>query len=267
MNNTVVLIPHYNNFDGLLLSLSSIDTSENVDIIIVDDGSKREIIDESLANSSFRANGVLNYMYLKENQGIEFALNKGLDFILLNKHYKYVARLDCGDICLGKRFFIQSEFLENNLEIKLVGSNAKAVDTKGTFLYNMNRPESTKMIRKKMYLNSMFIHPCVMFRTEMIHLVGKYPTHYKSAEDYAYFFKFVKNYETANINQYLVQIEINPEGISLTRRKEQVKNRIKIIWENFYFGYYPVYGLLRSVILYIVPKNVLLYFKKKLLHG
>ena len=108
----------------------------------------------------------------------------------------------------------------------------------------------------------MFVHPAVMFRTEMINLYGVYPTDYKSAEDYAYFFKFVKNHDVANIDDFLVQIEINPKGISLTKRKQQVANRIRVIRNNFYFGFYPVYGLFRSVILYIMPTGLLLFLKK-----
>ena len=39
MNKVVLLIPYYNNSEGLLKSLRSIDQNEELDVMIVDDGS------------------------------------------------------------------------------------------------------------------------------------------------------------------------------------------------------------------------------------
>lgn len=257
MNQTVLLIPHFNNPSGLNTTLFSIDESECVDVVVVDDGSRSYKIDEKVANNSFKANGNLHYLYLKENQGIEFALNFGLDFIIKQNIYKYIARIDCGDICLGKRFKIQETFLIENPVIKLVGTNAIAVSTENIFLYNTLFPENHLDIKNKMFINSMFLHPCIMFAAEVIAVVGKYPTNYKAAEDYAFFFKIVKEFETANIQEFLLQYEINPSGISLSKRKLQVWSRIRIVKDNFYFGFWPIYGLLRNIILYIIPNSII----------
>jgi hypothetical protein len=62
----------------------------------------------------------------------------------------------------------------------------------------------------------------------------------------------------------LVTIEINPDGISISKRKIQVKNRIKLILENFYFGFWPMYGLIRNLFLYIIPNTIILKLKKNL---
>ncbi len=257
MNESVLLITHFDNPVGLNASLSSIDKSEYIDVIIVDDGSKRYKIEETAVNDSFNANGKITCLYLKENLGIEYALNLGLDFILEQNRYKYIARIDCGDICLGKRFKIQETFLKENPEIKLVGSNAIAVSTENIYLYKTLFPENHLEIKNKMFINSMFLHPCIMFSTEVISVVGKYPTNYKAAEDYAFFFKIVKEYKTANIQEFLLQYEINPLGISLSKRKLQVWSRIRIIKDNFHFGFWPIYGLLRNILLYILPNSLI----------
>jgi len=262
-NDTIVLIPHYNNPEGLARSLASIDPEEQLDVLIVDDGSIHKP-NESRLNSCFKANGTVYYIYLESNKGIEHALNTGLEYIVFKKVYTFIARLDCGDYCVGKRFAIQQQFFKNNPQVKLVGSNVMAIDLDGAFLYNIIVPSKGNDITHKMYLNCMFIHPTVMFKTEVLAVTGYYPLHYKSAEDYAFFFKIVKNFETANINEFLVKIEINPAGISITRRKQQVSSRIKVIKDNFYFGFYPVYGLVRSIILYYIPNSLIKYVKTKL---
>jgi len=262
MNKVVLLIPYYNNDEGLMKSLNSIASDEELDVIIIDDGSKNKF-DEVLLQKSFKANGTLYFEYLEQNQGIEFALNHGLK-ISVEKKYKYTARLDCGDVCLGKRFAIQSQFLEQNPEIKIVGSNVLAVDIQDKYLYAIDLPSDDRDIKNKMYFNSMLIHPAILFETSIVETTGFYSLNHKSAEDYAFFFAISKKFKMANINQYLTQIEINENGISLQRRRQQVKSRIQIIKENFYFGYYPVYGLIRNYILLLMPYRIILSLKKRI---
>lgn len=265
MNKTIVLIPHYNNNNGLKNSIQSIGDNENIDIIIVDDGSFKNFINENEINSLAKFNGTINYIYLENNSGIEIALNTGLEFIKKKNQYDYIARLDCDDICIVNRFEIQEKFLDNNPSIYLVGSNATAIDIKGNFLFEVNFPEKYKDIKNKMFVNSMHLHPCVMFRTKILDTIGFYPTNYKAAEDYAYFFKIVNMYETYNIPKSLIRFQIDEIGISATKRTLQVKNRIKIILTHFYFGFWPIYGLTRSLLLLIIPNNIIKNVKKRIL--
>lgn len=260
MNKVLILIPYFNNIEGLLKSLRAIDATENVDVLVVDDGSK-VTLDQDLVSKSFKANGKVLFKISEQNQGIEAALNHGLKIALAEK-YEYIARLDCGDIGLGKRFDIQFQFLKENPEIKIVGSNVIAVDCNDSFLYKIDLPLNHEEIAKKMYFNSMLIHPAIMFCSSIIETVGYYPTQYKSAEDYAFFFAILKKYKMANLKEYLTQIEINENGISLQRRQQQVKSRIQIIKDNFYFGWYPIYGLFRNYLLLILPYKIILSLKK-----
>mgnify|MGYP001317922753 CR=1 FL=1 len=260
MNNLILLIPHFNNLPGLIASLGSINSEEKLDVIIVDDGSDRQI-DERKIRSSFLADGSIVFIYLKKNRGIEIALNTGLEYIV-KKKYRYTARLDCGDFCLNNRFRDQKLFLDENDKISLVGSNVKFFDTNEIYLYTLKVPKNDKLIRKKMFINAMHIHPTIMFRTSILETTGFYPVEFKAAEDYAFFFNVINSFQVANIDRVLVHCEVNPRGISTLLRKQQAKNRIKIILKNFYFGLYPIYGLLRSCMLYLLPLNFLIKIKK-----
>ncbi|RMA93304.1 glycosyltransferase [Hydrogenothermus marinus] len=247
-----VLIPHYNALDSLEKSLNSISNIEPVDVIIVDDGSK-EKPDEQVLKRKFSHINEIKILYLRNNMGIEHALNKGVEYILEN-NYKYIARLDCGDICYPERFKIQKEFLEKNPDIKLVGSWVSFIDMKtNKELFQFKPPVKHENIKKKMFINNQFIHPSVMFKTEIIKEIGFYPTNRKNAEDYAYFFNIVKNYKVANIPKILLKYEINPQGLSISKRKIQLKNRIKVILDNFDFSFYAFYGLLRNIFIYFLP--------------
>ena len=262
MNKTIALIPHYNNFSGLVKTILSIDVDEKVDILIIDDGSSKDQIDESILKSKCFFKGSIFIQYLKKNSGIEMALNCGLETITKLNRYEYIARIDCGDCCIGKRFAIQENFLESNSTIALVGSNAIAVDLDGNELYKTIFPEKHQDIKNKMYLNAMFLHPCIMFRSKILSKIGFYPTEFTAAEDYAFFFTIINKFESYNIQQFLVQYEINNKGISITKRTQQVKSRIKIIRKHYYFSFWPTYGLLRNIGLLIIPNSFIHFIKK-----
>jgi hypothetical protein len=108
----------------------------------------------------------------------------------------------------------------------------------------------------------MFIHPSIMFRIKVIDEVGLYPTNYKYAEDYAYFFKIIKKLKTANINKILLQYEVNPKGLSINKRKQQLRSRLKIILDNFDGSFYAFYGLFRNLILYFLPYSLIFLLKR-----
>ena len=113
-----------------------------------------------------------------------------------------------------------------------------------------------------MYLNSMFVHPSVVFRTSIVDSVGYYPTNFKAAEDYAYFFNIIKKYKSENLPEILLDYIVDENSISSTKRKLQVKSRIRIILKHFYLGYYPIIGLFRSIILYFVSRDLSNKIKK-----
>jgi hypothetical protein len=204
-------------------------------------------------------------LYLKVNSGIENALNHGLDYIQNNLvQTKYISRLDCDDICVNNRFQKQYQFLESHKEIDFIGSYVKFVNLKRELIFNLKLPITNAKIKKKMYFNAMFIHPAIFFRKEVLEQSGLYPINRKAAEDYAFFFNVIKNNKVANIPDYLVECVVDPGGISGKQRKKQVLSRIQVILDNFYFGYYPIMGLMRSFILLLIPRKTLNILKSKL---
>jgi glycosyltransferase involved in cell wall biosynthesis len=265
MNNCAVLIPVYNNGTGILSSIASINKDEYIDIVIVDDGSKTNLINEFKIKHAFKANGAVVFLKNTVNVGIEKALNYGLQYII-NANYKYTARLDAGDICLGMRFRIQEEYLKTNIETKLLGSNASAVDMSGKEIFKYNFPLNHQEIIDKIYINAVFVHPTIMFCNDILEKTGLYPTKYLAAEDYGFTLKIARKYKVENLSDCLVQVELNPNGISISRRKTQIKSRIFVIVDNFYLGFNPLYGLIRNIVLYIAPDNLIYFLKNKFVH-
>lgn len=256
----VVLIPHYNDLRGLYKSLGSISEMISLDVLIVDDGSI-EKPDLELLKSKFDKINNIKILFLDNNLGIASALNEGLHYINNCKSYKYIARLDTGDTCVANRFRIQYNYLEENPEVYLLGTWANCVDETGNILYQFEHSTNTKKIKKYMYFRNEFVHSSVMFRSEAINKIGYYPTLY--TEDYAYFFKFVKNYKTENLPLHLINYEINPNGLTMKNRKTWLRSRMQVIIANFEISAPAIVGLIYSFAKYFIP--VVFFHKIKLI--
>jgi len=128
----------------------------------------------------------------------------------------------------------------------------------------LRHPSEPEVIKKRMYLNNMFVHPSVMFRSSAAREIGLYPFDYEALEDYAYFFEFTRRFPTSNVPSVLIKYEVSSTAISTLRRRQQVKSRIRLILNNFYFGWYPIYGLVRNVLLLMLPRSATTAVKKML---
>jgi hypothetical protein len=259
-SNIAVLIPVYNDWEGLIRSINSIKEVIAVDLVIVDDGSEIKGHLEKL-NAVYDL-GAVHLIVLERNMGIERALNAGLAFIENRSFYQVIARLDCGDICAPNRFEIQYKYLQKDDDLKLLGSQVNFVDLDNHSLYRSNLPLSYGSLRKKFHLNCYIIHPTVMFKRELLNEVGRYPLNYKAAEDYAFFFAILKNNKVENLDLTLVDVLVNPNGISSINRKIQVRSKLRILRDNYHFGLYPTIGIIRNLVLYFIPRNGVVFLRK-----
>lgn len=261
-NEVVVLIPHFNNYNGLKIALKSIRETIPFDVVVVDDGSTKNQIDQiDIKNVLIASNG-LSIIKLSQNQGIEHALNTGLAHIK-EKGYTFIARLDCDDRNRALRLEKQINYLKTHPNAAIVGSQVQFVNKQGDNLYKINLPIEDKEIRNKMYFNAMLIHPTIVFRTKILDQIGGYPTSYKAAEDYAFFWEILKlkKYKMANLKDTLVDCIIDEKGISTLQRDNQLKSRLRLIKENFKWQLYPIIGLLKTIITIYTPFKLLLRIK------
>lgn len=258
--NLIILIAHYNNLEGLEKTLLSINEPFDVDVMIVDDGSTKKPSLEHL--ESIYNKGKIYLELLAENQGVGMAANHGLKLIQ-SMHYELIARLDCGDLNKPNKYQIQLEYLDKNPDVMVLGTWADIVNEEGKFMFVLEFPTEYEKIKKKMFINSMFINPTVVFRKEILKTIGLYKYEYRlAAQDYAFYFDAVKHFKCENLPQSLLTYIIENKSISTQKRKLQVKNRIKIILNHFEFGIIPIYSLFRNSLLYFISRDLSNKFKK-----
>lgn len=252
----ILLIPCYNDLKGLTRSVESINyPSHKFEILIVDDGSISPISVNIL--KSLFSDLKIEVLRLNDNKGILSALNAGLEHIKNRNDYKYIARLDARDTCHSDRFVREVTFLNENPEIGLVGTWCRFTELASGKSYFYKTKTKHDEIMKEMHYKCSFIHPTVMFRSEVLDIVGIYPKGYPHAEDYAYFWKILKKFKGAILPEILVNIEYSGNNVSSKNYRAQLKSRMKVVK---FFGENDMIILLSSCLLFcksIFPKKMI----------
>lgn len=257
-----LLIPCYNNFNGLIESLKSVYYPDNnYLILVVDDGSSTPVTIEKVSELIGQA---IPLMIIRNatNEGITSALNKGLIWIEENTDSKYIARLDCGDTCHKDRFTLQVSYMNAHPKVALVGTWCRFEERDTKVGYDYKTPTLHKDILKEMYCKNVFIHPTVMMKSEVLKTVGYYPVNFEYAEDYALFWKIIKVYESAVINTHLVICEINLQGISEKNKRKQLVARFRVVKAFGSSTFRKFLAFIKLVTLFFTPKRVILKLKK-----
>ncbi|WP_122055917.1 glycosyltransferase [Vibrio sp. Evd11] len=257
-NKPCILIPAYNDKDGLKKTIDSI-CEKDINVLVVDDGS-----DEKLSLSEF---GVVNFslviIRLKCNSGIVKALNVGLSTCKENK-IRYVFRLDCCDIYVESRMEKQLNFLKEN-NFAMVGGNVEFFDENNRVLYKSNLPESCRDIKTKQVYRSCFIHPAILFDLNSLDFDVYYEKEYIHAEDYELFLRIVHSHDVGNIKDIVTRCLIRESGLSLSNRNAQILSVIKS--QIKFFNYTKLlcyFGVVKSISLLVLPIKITNFVKTKL---
>ncbi|WEK37599.1 MAG: glycosyltransferase [Candidatus Pseudobacter hemicellulosilyticus] len=260
MSDFYLLIPCYNNEPGLIRSLQSVQYPDGAyTIVVVDDGSIQPLSKDKIiqALSPYRQ---LILLRLPQNRGITEALNTGLRWIADQGPATLVARLDCGDLCHMDRFYRQVRFLQQNPEVQLVGSwcTFRNFHSGENFLYKT--PTIHNRIIRSMHFRNVFIHPTVMWRLNAENPLF-YPIEYPHAEDYGFFNEILTQSKSAILPFSLVDCEINPSGLSLANRQQQIRSRIGVVRRYGQQNMLKHIGILKLHILKHIPYNWLYLVK------
>ena len=223
-----VLIPVYNERGRLRETLESLRAqSVAFTAVLVDDGSTPPLHVDA---SAYGYPIVL--LRMPRNGGIEAALNAGLEHIEAHG-FELVARLDVGDRCTPTRLATQQAFLDRNPDVHLVGSDVEWRHDDGSLAFALTLPSTHREIARALHHTVCLIHPTVMFRTNVLRAVGRYSTNYPAAEDFEFFWRIAKRFHVANVPEVLLVTRFDRNGLSVTRRRRQLRSKLRIQLENF----------------------------------
>jgi len=211
-----VIMPVYNGERYLGEAIDSIlnQTFTDFELLIINDGSTDGSVDIIDSYSDPR----IRLIHNDKNLELSATLNKGLDMA----RGKYLARMDCDDICLPRRLEKQVAFMDSNREVGICGSWIKTIGIDPNDIWK--HPIEPEEIRATLLFESVLAHPSTMMRKEFMEKYKlKYNPNYSYYEDYDLWHRAVDNFPLMNLNEVLLLYRITPESLSHRNRVSQIK--------------------------------------------
>jgi len=192
-----------------------VQTFKDFEFLIINDGStdKTGEILESYNDPRIK---IINN---EKNIGLTKSLNRGLKIAKGN----YIARQDADDISMPERLEKETEFLKQNINVGLVGTDYLFINKKGKVVHIVKCLNGSRELKEKLLEGNQFGHGSVMLRRECIDKVGTYREEFKFAQDYDFYLRIAEVYDVANISEPLYKWRINIKSVSVKKKALQDK--------------------------------------------
>lgn len=188
-------------------------TWKDFEFIVMDDGSR----DATARIMAHFADPRLRFVRSARNRGLTVSL------IELSRmaRGRFLARIDCGDICLPQRLERQLAFLESHGNIALAGSDYEIIDDKGRTVLSYAAPRDPASIRQALDRYNCFGHSTIMVRKGCFEAAGGYRKEFRFSQDYDLYLRLAEHHELANIGQPLVKWRIEKRNCGMRHSVEQ----------------------------------------------
>ncbi|OFZ51990.1 MAG: hypothetical protein A2381_01250 [Bdellovibrionales bacterium RIFOXYB1_FULL_37_110] len=157
------------------------------------------------------------------NLGLTQSLIKGIS----TASGKYIARIDSDDYCLPDRLEKQLNFMENNPEYVLCGSNYEEIFNNIKTSPKVKLISNYKNIQKSLSSFNPFAHSTLFFRKDAYDQIGGYNPNIRYAQDYDLNIRLLKIGKGENLNDVLVVRNIDANCISMKKAKAQKLSALK----------------------------------------
>jgi len=216
-------MPNYNNAPFLKEAIDSIlnQTFTNFHFLIVDDGSTDNSVDIIKQYNDPR----ITLIQKEKNSGIVDTLNIGLERI----ESTYIVRMDGDDISTPDRLMILYNFMEENPEIGVCGSQIMHF---GNENIRTNYYLEKDKIKSQLIFNNPVGHATAIIRTKLIHQHHfSYRNKYPYMEDYDLFLRMKNQTVFANIDRVLYYYRLLNHNSTL-KNKDTLFQRKKNIFSD-----------------------------------
>ncbi|MDY0016286.1 MAG: glycosyltransferase [Candidatus Delongbacteria bacterium] len=219
-----VIMSVYNSEQYLQESVDSIldQTFNDFEFIVTDDCSTDgsfEII-KSYAKKDKR----IKYFRNAENIGLTKSLNLMLDIA----KGKYIARMDSDDISMPERFSKQFDFMENNPEIGVLGTNIRFF---GNYNADSDLPTSNNDLKGELIFRDIIMHPTVMIRRSVMDENNlRYDEDFRISQDYDLWSRMISFTEFANMPEILLKYRFVDSNLTNSTKTEYRESFLKKIF-------------------------------------
>jgi glycosyltransferase involved in cell wall biosynthesis len=173
------------------------------ELLVVDDASTDEtaLVLQAVERREPRVRVLRN----RSNLGLAGALNRGWN----EARGDLIARMDADDTSHPERLAHQVRFLDAHPEVAVLGSGAEMVDDDGHFLGLAVRPECHEELAARMYRESPFLHPSVMFRRSFLAAMDGYDERLRRAQDLDLWLRAYRRFRFHNLQKPLITYRLH----------------------------------------------------------
>lgn len=222
-----VIIPVYNGAPYLAETVESVQRSscKNFEIILVDDGSKDE--SKAFCQSLSKKYKNVRFYWFKKNKGLTSVLN----YAIKKAKGEFIARINQDDIMMPNRLEEQIEFLKNNPDHVVVGSDIILFDENHRLIENISFPKTDADIRAQWLLMSPFSDPTVMYRKSAYLKTKGYQKYFWPADDVHMWYQLGKVGKLANLNTILTKVRWHNKAGSIASHRIQMEKTFEVhLW-------------------------------------
>ena len=187
-------------------------TYKNIEIIIVDDCSTDK--SSSLLLNLKKIDKRIKLIKNKNNIGLTKSLNRGI----LKAKGKYVARQDADDFSYKKRIELQVNFLENNKNYIMCGTQRVIINKINSKKYRDFLPVNVNDIRSQALFKNPFFHSSIMINKKILIKEGLYNENFKYIQDLELWSRLIFKYKCTNLNKILCKKYIDQNRISFNKK-------------------------------------------------
>lgn len=220
-----VIMPTYNCEAYVGEAIESIlgQTLTDLELIVVDNGSRDRTVDVARSYSS-RDERIS--VFVHPHGGVSGALNFGIS----RSKSEYIARMDGDDISDRRRLEIQIDFMEQNLDVIICGTDM--ISFNGSRKRRNLYPTADRDCQIFLLLRSCFSHPTVVIRRSAFPDHEFYKPDYNFAEDYKAWCEISHLGRFHNIGEPLYMYRLHNSQVTREKRARQIALHLAISEEH-----------------------------------
>ena len=214
MPEITVLMSVHNGESFLKEAIGSIlrQTFTDFELLIVNDAST----DKSVEIIRHFSDNRIKLEHNEKNLGLTRSLNKGLELA----KGRFIARMDADDISLPGRLAKQLEFMRNNEDVGICGTQ---IETFGDIVgFIPAFPTEHNQIKCHLFYENVLPHSSVMMNTALLKKYNlKYDDSFLKTQDYELWARAAKYFKLANLEEVLLKLRFHNNQIRNSKGKTQ----------------------------------------------
>ena len=144
---------------------------------------------------------------------------------------EFLGNIDADDLAYPQRLEKQVEFLIENRDHVVVGSQAHLIDPDDRIIGERRNPCGDATLRFQILFGCPFVHPTTTYRRDATLRCGRFLPKYNYTEDYEFWTRLAMEGRLANLDEHLVGYRIHPKSVTTQHSEVHTRHSCEFVAE------------------------------------